>query len=90
MLLLSAEVELLLELVDSAACINKLLFAGEEGVAFRAYIYLDVIFNRLGNIFSTASTFDGCGLVIGMETLLHFDFPHFHIIKEHKAPISHK
>lgn len=86
MLRLSAEVEFLFEFVNSAAGINEFLFAGIEGMTFRAYIYLDILFYRLGNIFGTASTLDGCGFVFGMDSLFHFSFPHFHIIKEHNAP----
>lgn len=82
----SAEVEFLLEFINPAARVNKLLFAGIEGMTFRAYIYLNIVFYRLGNIFGTASTFNGCGFVFGMDALLHFNFPHFHIIKEHNSP----
>lgn len=83
---ISAEVKFLLELIYPSARINKFMFAGIEGMTFRAYIYLNIVFNRLGNIFGTASTLDGCGFVIGMDALLHFNFPHFHIIKERNAP----
>ena len=76
------EIELLLELINSTACINKLLLAGEEGMAFGTNINLNVILNGLGNIFSATSTLDSGGLVIGMETLLHFKYPLFHILKE--------
>ena len=81
-LLQLVEVELLLELINTSACVNKLLFAGEERMAFGTNINLNVILNGLGNIFSATSTLDSGGLVIGMDTLLHFLFPLFHILKE--------
>ena len=84
------EVELLLELIYSAACINKLLLAGEERMAFGTNINLNVILYGFGNIFSATSTLDSGGLVIGMDALLHFKYPHFHIIKGQYAPTSHK
>ena len=65
------EVELLLELIYTSACINKFLFAGEERMAFRTDIDLDIILNGLGNIFGATSTLDSGGLVIGMKTLFH-------------------
>ncbi len=76
-LLQSVEVELLLELINTSACVNKLLFAGEERMAFGTNINLNVILNGLGNIFSATSTLDSSGLVIGMDTLLHFYFLSF-------------
>ena len=70
-LLLLVEVEFLLELIYTSACINKLLLAGKERMAFRANIDLDVILNGFGNIFCATSTLDSGGLVFGMDTLLH-------------------
>jgi len=83
------EVELLLELINTSACINKLLFAGEEGVAFRANINLYVVLNRLSNIFCATSTLDSGGLVFGMDTLFHFGIPLFHMIRSVCSNISH-
>ncbi len=83
------EIELLLELVYTSACIYKLLLAGEKRMAFRANINLNVVLYRLGNIFCATSTLDGSGLVIGMDTLLHFIIPLFRFYrKEHTAPIN--
>ncbi len=76
-LLQLVEVELLLELINTSACVNKLLFAGEERMAFGTNINLNVILNGLGNIFSATSTLDSSGLVFGMDTLLHFRFLSF-------------
>ncbi len=81
------EVELLFELVYASTCINKLLFAGEEGVALRANINLNIVLNRLGDIFCAASTLNSDGLVVGMETLLHFSFPLFRMFKEQACSI---
>lgn len=79
------EIELLLELINTSACINKFLLAGEERMAFGTNINLNVVFNRLGNIFGATSTLDGSGLVIGMDTLLHFIIPLFHMIRDGKS-----
>ena len=79
------EVELLLELIYASACIYKLLLTGEEGMAFRANINLNVILYGLGNIFCATSTLDGSGLVIGMYTLFHIKNPLFRMIRS-KAP----
>ena len=83
------EIELLLELINTTACINKLLFAGEERMAFRANINLNVVLNRLGNIFCAASTLNNGGLVFGMETLLHFLYPLFRMIRGQSPNNSH-
>ena len=77
LLLELTEIELLLELVNTSACINKLLFAGEEGVALRADINLEVFLDGLGLIDRAASASDRCVLVIGMDALLHDGFPRF-------------
>ena len=79
------EIELLLKLIYAAACIYKLLLTGEERMAFRTNINLNVILNGLGNIFCATSTLDGSGLVIGMYTLFHVKIPLFRMIRS-KAP----
>ena len=82
------EIELLLELIYTSDCINKLLLAGEKRMAFRTNINLNVVFNRLGNIFCATSTLNSGGLVFGMDTLLHFKNPLFRFYgKERNAPI---
>ena len=83
------EIELLLELIYTSACVYKLLFAGIERMAFGTNINLNVVFYRLGNIFGATSTLDGSGLVIGMDTLLHFIFPLFHMIRSQSSNNSH-
>ena len=80
------EIELLLELVYTSACINKLLLAGEKRMAFRANINLNVVLYGLGNIFCATSTLNGSDLVIGMEILLHFINPLFRFMVRGKAP----
>ncbi len=82
------EVELFLELINTSACINKLLLTGEERMAFRANINLNIFLNGLGNIFCATSTLDSGGLVIGMDTLLHFKIPLFHMIRSGRSNIS--
>jgi hypothetical protein len=84
----SVEIEFLLEFVNTSAGVDKLLLAGEERMAFRAYINLDIVLYGLGNIFCTASTLYGSGLVIGMDTLLHRENPLFHIVNERCSNIS--
>ena len=83
------EIELLLKLIYSTASVNELLLTGKERMAFRANINLNVILNGLGNIFCATSTLNSCSVVFGMETLLHFKFPLFHIIKGFR-PTFHK
>ncbi len=83
------EIELLLELINASACIYKLLFAGEERMAFRTNINLNVILNGLGNIFCATSTLDSGGLVIGMDTLLHVKIPLFRMIRSKSPNNSH-
>ena len=83
------EIELLLKLIYSTASVNELLLAGKERMAFRANINLNVILNGLGNIFCATSTLNSRSVVFGMETLFHFKFPLFHIIKGMR-PTFHK
>ena len=71
------EIEFLLEFVNASAGIDEFLFAGEERMALRAYIYLDVILGGFGNIFGATSTLDRGGLVFGMNTLFHCVDPLF-------------
>jgi hypothetical protein len=61
----------LLKSVNTAAGINQLLSACEEGVALGANFYADFISSRLGLESSTASTFNGYGFVLGMDILFH-------------------
>jgi len=83
------EVKFLLELINTSACVNKLLLAGEERMAFRTNINLYVILYGFGNIFGATSTLNSGGLVIGMDTLLHFINPLFHMIRNSRSAISH-
>ena len=66
----------LLELVNSSACINKLLLAGEEGMALRANFNTDlavsITLSRTGNNSLAACATDGYFFIIGMNSRLHF------------------
>ena len=70
---LLTEVELLLELVHTAARVDKLLLAGEERMALGTNINLQVLLDGLGVVNRAASTGDSGLLVIGMDPLLHDD-----------------
>ena len=71
------KVELLLELVHASACIDKLLLAGEEGMALGTDINFQILLDGLGVVHRTASASDGSVLVIGMDALLHEGIPRF-------------
>ena len=71
------KVELLLELVHASACIDKLLLAGEEGMALGTDINFQILLDGLGVVNRTASASDGSVLVIGMDALLHDGIPRF-------------
>jgi len=65
------ETELLVELINTTAGINKLLLSGIEGVTLGADFNLDILlcaarFNDL-----TTSTSDSGLLIIGMDSFLH-------------------
>ena len=69
--------ESLLELVNTSACINKLLLAGEEGVALRANFNSDLAslsglcYNGLA-----ACALDNALFVLGLNSFFHFILPH--------------
>ncbi len=71
----SVEVEFLFEFINASARIDKLLFAGEEGVAFSAYINLYGIFAGICFIFFAASASDNCFLEFRMDSGFHLRFP---------------
>lgn len=65
------KVELFLEFVNTSAGVNKFLFTGEERVAFRAYINLNIFFCRFSSENLATGTFYGCFFKIGMYSCLH-------------------
>jgi hypothetical protein len=76
--LLSNTLESLLELVNASACINKLLLAGEEGVALGADFNSDLAAVRgLGGYGFAAGATNYALLIIGMNSGFHFDIPRF-------------
>ena len=65
----------LLELVNTSACIDKLLLAGEEGMAlganFYAYLTVCVALGRTGGNSFAACAADSYFFVFGMYSSLH-------------------
>ena len=72
--LLSNALESLLELINTSACINKLLLAGEEGVALGADFnsHLATVGGTSGDSL-TACALDNNFLVLRMDSCLHFN-----------------
>ena len=62
---------LLVELIHTAAGVDQLLLAGEEGVALGADFNGDVLLGGTGLDHIAAGAANGGLLVIGMDTLLH-------------------
>ena len=76
--LLVCSFKTLLELVNSSACINKLLLAGVEGVALGTNFNSDfAALGGLGSNYLTASATDYTLLIIRMDSRLHFNLPRF-------------
>jgi len=73
--------ETLFKSVNTAAGINQLLSAGEEGVTFGTNFNTDFISSRLGFEGCAASAFNGNGLVIRMDVLFHYDFTSFSFLR---------
>ena len=69
------EAELLVKSVNTSAGIDQLLLAGIEGVALRANVDAKVLLGGAGLNNLSASTLDGCRLVIGMYSVFHFNTP---------------
>ncbi len=80
-LLALLQVELLVELVNTTAAVNKLLLTGEERVALRADFHLNILLCGTGFNYVAAGTFNGSGLVIGMDSLFHYVTAFSHIVK---------
>ena len=71
--LLVKVLESLLELINTSACINKLLLAGEEGVALRANFDSDLAsLGGLSNNGFAACASDYALFVLGLNSFLHF------------------
>ncbi len=67
----------LLELVNTSACINKLLLAGEEGVALGANFDGNLAsLSGLGNNGFAACASDHALFVLGLNSFFHFKIPH--------------
>lgn len=75
--LLAESFESLLELINTSACIDKLLLAGEEGVALRANLDFDLFsLSGLSNNGLAACALDNALYVFGLDSFLHFSVPH--------------
>ena len=61
----------LFELINAAAGIDKLLFAGEERMAFGADLHADVLFGGAGFDHFAAGAGNGGLLVFGMDIFFH-------------------
>ena len=69
--------ESLLELVNTSACINKLLLAGEEGMALGANFNSDLAsLGGLGNNGFAACALDHALFILGLDSFFHFIIPH--------------
>ncbi len=68
------DVELLLELVNSSACVNKLLLAGEERMTLRADINAKIAFCGFCNESFAASALNSNFVIFRMEIFFH-EFP---------------
>jgi hypothetical protein len=76
-ILLLEVLDSLLELINTSACINKLLLAGEEGVALRANFNSDLAsLGGLGNNGFAACASDYALFVLGLNSFFHFKIPH--------------
>ena len=74
--LLSDSSQSLLELVQTATCIDKLLLAGVEGVALGADFNTHLAtLGRTRDDSLTASALDDALNVLGMDSVLHFHLP---------------
>ena len=75
--LLVESFESLLELINASACINKLLLAGEEGVALGANFDSDLAsLCGLCNYGLAACALDNALFVLGLNCFFHFSLPH--------------
>ena len=69
---LSADIELLLELFYTSACVNKLLLTCVERMALGADFNVDSFLN--GTCFKDCATctLDSCRAIVGMDTFSHY------------------
>ena len=76
-ILLLGTLKSLLELINTSACIDKLLLAGEEGVALRANLDFELFsLSGLSNNGLAACALDNALYVFGLDSFLHFSVPH--------------
>ena len=71
------QIETLLEAINTSARINKLLFAGIEGMALGADIHFQFLLGRTGFKRLTAYAANDALAVLGMDLFLHCDFTSF-------------
>ena len=70
--MLSVKIESLLESVNTSACINQLLLAGEERMALGTDLDLDILLCGTSLDHVAASAGNSGLLVLRMNTFLHF------------------
>lgn len=70
-LLALLQVELLVELVNASAAVDKLLLTGEERVALGTDLHLYILLCGTGFDHVAAGALDSGGLVIGMDPFFH-------------------
>lgn len=75
--LLSLNIEFLFESVNAAACVNKLLFARKERMAFGTDIYTYFFFCGTGMDLVSAYAFYCAVDVFGMNSFFHLSTPSF-------------
>ena len=71
MVFVSLQTELLVELFNAAAGVDELLLASIEGMALGADFNRDVLTGGASLYDCAARTFDGGGLIVGMDTFFH-------------------
>ena len=86
-----------LELINASACIDKLLLAGEEGMALGADINSQLAaLGGLGYNSLAACTSDGASLIVRMNSVFHFFYltskylMFFDIVPRNAVPLHHE
>lgn len=66
------QTELLVELVNTSAAVDKLLLTCEERVAFRADFHFNILLGGTGFDYVSACALNSGGLIIGMDSFFHY------------------
>ena len=87
------QAKLLVELVNTAACIDQLLLSRKERVTLGADFNLDILFGRTSLDDLAACTSDSGLLVVWMDSFFHClltSFTHFVSMKHFTIPLQKK